>query len=163
VTPYTAYLVVEERTQLAAAGRAPASSHSYFYDLADADGETAKTLDEARLYSRAEAGSVAVRGSTEALGLQIASFGAPAHLSLDSRNNASGASPIRTVGAKVFGLVEGRWIDTEYDGKAETKKIKALSDEYFKLLREKPGLKRYFALGSKVVVMLDSVVYETVE
>ena len=28
-----------------------------------------------------------------------------------------------------------RWIDSEYDGKAETKKIQAFSDEYFALLK----------------------------
>ncbi|MEI6218302.1 MAG: VIT domain-containing protein [bacterium] len=65
------------------------------------------------------------------------------------------APSVRKVGSRIFYLEHGVWTDSEYkDGMTNTK-VKYASDEYFKLLAEKPELKRYLALGEKVIVCLD--------
>jgi hypothetical protein len=43
-----------------------------------------------------------------------------------------------------------------------TEKIEFLSDAYFDLLLEHPELGEYFAVGERVIVVLDNVAYETV-
>jgi hypothetical protein len=42
-------------------------------------------------------------------------------------------------------------------------KVKAFSDEYFALLRAKPALSRFFALGNRVRVKLAEDWYEVVD
>jgi hypothetical protein len=44
----------------------------------------------------------------------------------------------------------------------ETEKVVFLSDEYFALLDENPELGPYFALGDRVIVVLDGIAYEVV-
>lgn len=68
--------------------------------------------------------------------------------------------PIKLVGDKTFYLADGRWIDSQYDGKAETRKIEAFSDAYFDLLKSTPKLGKYLAIGERVIVVLNSTAYE---
>ncbi len=76
---------------------------------------------------------------------------------------------VKSVGGKTFLHAEdGRWIDTAYDGKAETMKVKAYSDEWLKLLealQKKHGRKAasYLSLGEKVVFVLDGKAYEVIQ
>ena len=39
------------------------------------------------------------------------------------------------------------------------REVKFGSDEYYELLKQKPKLAAFFALGEKVVVVLDGVIY----
>ena len=70
---------------------------------------------------------------------------------------------VRQIGAKTFYLDAGRWVDGEYDGKAETQKLKFLSEEYTAFLKDHPEAARWLALGPKVVFTLAGRTYETVE
>ena len=54
-----------------------------------------------------------------------------------------------------------RWVDAKWDGTQQLQQVVAFSDEYFKLLREKPALQRYFALGERVLVVVNGQAYET--
>jgi Ca-activated chloride channel family protein len=70
---------------------------------------------------------------------------------------------VRAVGGKSFVLREdGRWTDTAWDGKQETKKIEALSDAYFELMAKGDKVAKYLALGERVVFVLDETAYEIV-
>jgi hypothetical protein len=42
----------------------------------------------------------------------------------------------------------------------KTKAVSFASDAYFDLLAKRPELKEYFALGEKVIVVVDAVAYE---
>ncbi len=77
-------------------------------------------------------------------------------------SEVGGKQIIRHVGDKTFVLVEERWLDTTWDGEKKPEKVVAFSDEYFKLIEKHPELTRVFALGERVVVVLDGTVYETV-
>lgn len=180
VTPYTSFLVVEDEQRHIAANRPAAAPH-----VADAfvtagggmgagadhglglavDGEQAKK--QAVRYSM-EAKTLSVGDdAVVAEGLRNLGYLAPG---ATTRPAASATKPaahrneaLKVVGDKTFYLSDGRWVDSRYDGKAETKKVKAFSDDYFRLLREHKGFEKYFALGARVVVVADGRAYETVE
>ena len=59
-------------------------------------------------------------------------------------------------------LPDGRWIDTAYDGKAETVKVEAYSDAWTALLGKGKNVAKFFALGEKVVVVIAGKAYEVV-
>jgi Ca-activated chloride channel family protein len=175
ITPYTSYLVVEDTTGVARAGAAPAARALREY--AAKDGTFMGAMKSAEGYTHSSRGPVAVRGSEEARAMQQAArpeggrFGAGGYGGMmGGYDGASAGQPtgpqesvIRIVGTKTFYLDNGRWTDSEYDGKAATKKVKAFSDDYFKLLRTTPELGKYLALGGRILVVLRTAAYEVVE
>ncbi len=67
----------------------------------------------------------------------------------------------RTIGSRTFVNQNGMWFDTAYDAsKMKATPITFLSDEYFKLLEKYPELKDVFALGDKLIVVIDKTAYE---
>jgi Ca-activated chloride channel family protein len=66
---------------------------------------------------------------------------------------------MRRVESKVFYGISGVWVDSDYKKGGSETKVTFGSDEYFRLLREKPELKPFFALGEKVIVVLKDVTY----
>ncbi|MDI6774268.1 MAG: VIT domain-containing protein [Verrucomicrobiota bacterium] len=76
------------------------------------------------------------------------------------------APAVKTVGRKIFYLLDGVWTDRDYKKEMKATRVKYASDEYFKLLEKKPELKKCFALGEEVIVVLDdqtAVIVETAE
>lgn len=77
-------------------------------------------------------------------------------VSEDKRKDA-----VRRVESKTFYLIDGVWTDSEF--KADSRLPETVlvfgSDEYFALLKQNPKLGSYFALGERVVVVLDGRVY----
>jgi hypothetical protein len=55
------------------------------------------------------------------------------------------------------------WTDTSFKPDTmQTQKVTFLSDEYFSLLEKTPELAPYFAIGDKVIAVIDGVAYEVV-
>ena len=78
-------------------------------------------------------------------------------------DGAAGAGTVREVAGKSFRLgADGRWIDTAYDGKAETKKLAAYSDAWLELSRKSPRHTKWLADGERVVFVDEGVAYEVV-
>jgi Ca-activated chloride channel family protein len=65
------------------------------------------------------------------------------------------SAAVRHVGEKTFTLLDGAWVDSSYTDKMKAIRVKFGSDDYFKLLSDKPDLRQYLALGEKVIVALD--------
>lgn len=61
----------------------------------------------------------------------------------------------KRVGSKVFRLVEGAWVDTEYGG-GEVVELPRRSTEYRAAAAEHPALEEYEVVGPTVVVVVDS-------
>jgi len=84
-----------------------------------------------------------------------------------SRSNVAGdtgSTQVKTVGDKTFVWHEGAWVDTIFDAdKMTSVKIGFGSDVYFELLTARPEWGRYFALGTRVIVVLDGTAYEVME
>jgi len=62
---------------------------------------------------------------------------------------------VKYVGKKVFTLLDGRWTDSAFKKEMKIVTVTFGSDEYFKLLTDKPELKDMLALGTKVTVVLE--------
>ena len=65
------------------------------------------------------------------------------------------ALTVRRVGRRIFYQIEGVWTDRDYKTDMERVTVKYNSDEYFELLDRNPGLKKVFALGDRIVVVLE--------
>ncbi len=82
----------------------------------------------------------------------------------ESAGEAGGSSAtVKTVGTRTFArMPDGRWADTAWDRKAETKKVEAWSEAYMALLSKGDEIARILSLGDRVVFVLDGTVYEVV-
>jgi len=69
---------------------------------------------------------------------------------------------MRHVGDKAFVNQDGRWTDTTWDGKQTPQQVIAFSEAHFRLLAQQPELKKYFAIGERVLVVLGDTAYESV-
>ena len=81
---------------------------------------------------------------------------------LQGESRGRDQAAVERVGSRTFYWVGERWIDANYDEKQKTTKVEAFSDEYFELIHKHPDLAKCFALGERVVVMLNGTTYETV-
>ncbi len=84
------------------------------------------------------------------------------HSQESKKSKTRRAEFVTRVGTRMFYRVGERWIDADYDKKVEARKVELYSDEYFKLVRKHPELARCFAIGERVIVVLEGTAYETV-
>ena len=56
---------------------------------------------------------------------------------------------------KLFTRVNGVWIDSGFKKEMPLAKITCLSDEYFALLADHPGIARFLALGDRIIFTID--------
>lgn len=62
---------------------------------------------------------------------------------------------VKHIGGKIFLYIRGRWVDSKYKKTMKSIKVTFAGEKYFQLITEHPELKRYFALGEKVTIVLD--------
>jgi Ca-activated chloride channel family protein len=76
----------------------------------------------------------------------------------------TGSTQVKTVGDKTFVWHDDAWVDTTFDAdKMTATQVGFGSDDYFELLAARPDWGRYFALGTRVIVVLEGAAYEVVE
>jgi len=158
VTPYTSYLALEPNAQpqsitgLPSNGRRPTGM---VQGAANSVGGIAAPPPVAlKAEARAATGRAGVQQSKRAREQQEA-----------ERFDKDGLSDeIRTVGGKTFYLREGVWIDAEFkpDARLPETSVRFSSDDYFALLKNKPRLADFFALGERVVVVFEGRVYRVI-
>ncbi|MCC7292514.1 MAG: VWA domain-containing protein [Phycisphaerales bacterium] len=107
------------------------------------------------------AGRAAVGQSKDAKQLQEQDAAKSRETGAGGKKGAA-ADLMRIVGTRTFYKSKDSWVDSAYDKKDETKKIELFSDEYFELLGKHKDLAKCFALGDRVIVMVERVAYETV-
>ena len=140
VTPYTSYLVTET-APLGVAEQERIAEEQY---------NLMATASPAPVY-----GAPAVQ--------EAADTGAMAGASSVAPPSAEAAETVRIVGARAFVLSEGVWIDTGFDPATMTTiPVAFLSDDYFALVAARPELANAFALGDRVIALVDGVAYEVV-
>jgi hypothetical protein len=83
----------------------------------------------------------------------------------EADETAVAAAPaVTTVGDKAFVLKNGVWTDTTFDPDLmAATPLPFPSDLFLEFLAERPETGKYFALGPRVIVVIDGVAYETVE
>jgi len=149
VTPYTSYLALEPNAQVQEVTRT--STGSIFGRArrpanAPPPPSAMKAAD-----AQATTGVAGVQQSKRAREQQEA----------ERFDQNSLSSAVRTVGGKTFYLREGVWTDAEFKPEARLPEtvMKFGSDDYFALLKQKPRLADFFALGERIVVVFEGKVY----
>jgi Ca-activated chloride channel family protein len=167
LTPYTAYLVTEPGSIARRPGRR-------FNPMADAveraaprQGKRPRPIGMAPGMGRVVAGRDAVAESRSVQVLRAAEAPDAADGSLDwgvDEGTAGGVANklVERIKGRTFYRIDDRWVDAAYAQSTETTKVELFSEAYFKLLREHPELAGCFALGERVIVVLDGTAYETV-
>jgi Ca-activated chloride channel family protein len=141
VTPYTSYLVQEDADVLTREGR---------QNLAVREMES---LAAAPTHA---SGADAVVESEAKAAMQSADLAeAPA---------GEAAEVVKIVGDKTFVRRDGVWTDTTFDpSQAKPQEVGFSGEAYFDLLSARPDLGAYFALGDRVIVVVDGMAYEITE
>ncbi|MHC4940216.1 MAG: VIT and vWA domain-containing protein [Planctomycetota bacterium] len=161
VTPYTSFLVVDERelmrrrlrpaTPGGGTPQPPEVRARLEETLRDLDVEEA---DEAEAKSALDQGAVAGRGAVRASRKGLA-------LKKVKRAAEATGRGVKRIDSKTFRFVEGRWTDLDlltgvFDGPEV--RVKYLSDEYMKLL-ENDRLARLLSVGADVRVVFEGTLY----
>ncbi len=64
---------------------------------------------------------------------------------------------------KTFYLKDGVWTDSEYKDGAPVKDVKFNSDEFYRLIADKPGLAKYLSAARSLIVVFEGVTYRIIE
>lgn len=170
VTPYTAYLIVEdeaqrnvtamERTMNLESAPARFAARDMYADMSQVkkgeaavgDAQAARELSYApNLGSLAEANKYVLRNGRWTTG--------QGNIELKKEVESK---KTRYVNGRTFYFNGTQWIDTQVQAQKDAKRvtIKLGSDEYFDLLHKNAKVAAYLALGSAVVFVQDGVVYD---
>jgi len=159
ITPYTSFLI-EEDDILTQRGRQQAVEEAEAAMESFADVTGAGAVNRA-----ADLGGMSAAQAPAPMQTQPASM--PGEDGLDQDGNLGygrDTNAITTVGDKTFIQIAGGWTDTAFEPDTmTTEKVEFLSDAYFDLLDSTPELAAYFALGERVIVVLDGVAYEVIQ
>jgi Ca-activated chloride channel family protein len=176
VTPYTAYLIMEDETRR----NVPELSRTFrelegdrfardrskaFYDstIAESKMQAARSGPQAvanaqnygQLKSRGDAQAAHVAG-----GLDKAMAAAPA-TQPGYRATQNYTQQVRVVNGRAFYQNGDNWSDSTQQAKKDlkAKSVRFNSDEYFALLRDHPSAAQWLALGNNVDVVIDDTLY----
>jgi Ca-activated chloride channel family protein len=133
MTPYTSFLVDEGRDILTESGRQDIVASSELAEPMAMPSSGAKAVADSQVQSS---------------------------LAESERGGGIETGGIKVVANKAFVLREGIWTDTVYDPqKMQVTQVAFGSPAYFELLAQHPQWGRYFAVGDRVIVVLDGVAY----
>jgi len=175
VTPYTAYLIVEDedRRRVPMADRSMqnmstdvstrgevAKAWAGFKEKKDGEDGVANARSQNAFKFAQQAPASIASGSSESLrGFAAAApAGTPAAARLSQYTQQS-----RFVNGRAFFQNGNQWIDSNAQNAGKRQRIQFNSEEYFNLLTKHPEAGPWLALGQNVVLKLDDTVYEIAE
>jgi Ca-activated chloride channel family protein len=175
VTPYTAYLIVEDESRR---NVPPANRTLQSFDRdAGVRGEAGRMYREA---NEAKSGDAAVGGAQAVDALKRANTPeAPSAANAYAQRGQTGAAAAggervqQAIQAQQTRYVRGRtfyqngaqWIDAHVQSRPDARKVqvKFNSDEYFALLTRHPDAAQWLSVGRNVQLLLDDTIYEVAE
>jgi hypothetical protein len=137
VTPYTSYLVLEEKGSLEQLGMRPEEAPS----VRSEGMRLAKAMED----RTGEASVAAAKDLKEMKGRSVLP--------------GLSAVTVKHVGAKTFYLRGGAWVDSAYREGMKTTNLLPFSGAYFELLKRAPELAKYLAISKNLVVVHGSACY----
>ncbi|GIK36206.1 MAG: hypothetical protein BroJett011_00390 [Chloroflexota bacterium] len=151
ITPYTSFLVEEPELALSQEGRGQLADEAFAAEAA----APAEVSGDAAVSKAVEQNSLAGAAQAAPLPLATATAGAD--------GTGSATTAVTAVGDKAFVLKDGVWTDTTFDPTTmTTTQLPFPSDLFLEFLGDHPDAGKYFALGERVIVVLDGVAYETI-
>lgn len=154
ITPYTSFLVLEPDQDrflagTPAPGRPRDESGAFKSGMAMPQQAQREMVQSVR---KMQSGEEAVMGARTIQELKKADVA-----------GSTDRDSIKYIEDKTFYLQNGFWVDSEYKEDMKLREIKYLSEEYFNLLKEKPGLQKYFSRAEKIILVFDGECYKIVE
>lgn len=165
VTPYTAYLVTEPGSVARRGSEIDPDTFSAAMQFPEQQSRLDRRRAAMRRPALAPGPGMTNTNGKEAVELSRATQRMrQAEREEDAADDAEGkkSRKVERIGDRTFYLIEGTWTDSSRTKEMETKKLTLFSDEYFAFLREHPEIARCFALGDRVIVVVDGTAYETV-
>ena len=177
VTPYTAYLIVEDedRRRIPLAERsmqgfsmdAPtraevAKAWSGFKDKKEGDDGVANARSQNAFKFALQAPASIASGNSESIRGFTAAVGGPAATPAATRLNQY-TQQSKFVNGRAFFQNGKQWIDAGAQNIAKRQRVQFNSDEYFDLLKDHPEAAPWLALGQNVVLTLGDTVYQISE
>ena len=167
ITPYTSYLIQEDdfaRGEPSIRPTAPIGGTVVppimpIVPPADADSGGINRDQRSGAPAVATASALSQMGAAEsAAAAPTATAGANAGRGVPVRD------PLVQVRDRSFVSRSGVWVDTRYNStEIPLVRVTFLSADYFALLEKYPELKDFFALGVRVLVVMDGIAYEVIE
>ncbi|MBC7232903.1 MAG: VWA domain-containing protein [Chloroflexi bacterium] len=134
MTPYTSFLVDEQQDILTEAGRQLVAESSRLTTLRSMPAFGAQAVADSQIQNK---------------------------LTQAERGSESEAAEIKLVGNKTFVLRNNIWTDTAYDPqRMRVTRLQFGSPAYFQLLAKHPQWGKYFAIGGRLIVVLDGTAYQ---
>jgi len=162
LTPYTSFLVQEDERSARRRGVAPVGRRPTSVSLGAAYARNKADMEEAAAGQAGLRGKGSVGASKDNYQFKkLRSAGRLMRDVADYQRDADGRQLINFIGAKTFYRENGRWVDAEYDGKAETNKLKLYSQAYYDFIAANQGVGTFLAQGDQVVLCWNGRVYET--
>ncbi|MHC4591474.1 MAG: VIT and vWA domain-containing protein [Planctomycetota bacterium] len=158
-TPYTSYLVLEDEAAYRRHGIMRGQALSRLREAGVARAPVARApaaAMEAR--ARLAAQKSMLQGAAGAPGAEREAIQFSRTLRDWKEKGASARrdeARVRRVGTKIFVMLGGAYVDTDFTADMEILQIKFGSDAYFTALDAMPELKDYFTLGESVVVVIN--------
>jgi Ca-activated chloride channel family protein len=160
ITPYTSFLVEEPEMALSGEGRQRIAQEEF---AAAEAAPPAAVSGDAAVNKAVEQNSLAGAEMAAPLPALTPTPGLGGAMPNDSAGQASAAA-VTAVGDKAFVLRDGVWTDTAFDPTVmTTTQFPFPSEQFLEFLTNQPEAGKYFALGARVIVVIDGVAYETVE
>jgi Ca-activated chloride channel family protein len=175
VTPYTAYLIVEDESR-----RNVAMERRTLQIMARDEGVRSEATRMYREANMAKSGEAAVGGAQAFDALRMAkSVAAPAEANAyawrgQTGSSAAGARTVqaamqnqqtRYINGRTFYQNGAQWVDALAQTQQQARKVqvKFNSDEYFALLRKHKDAAQWLSVGRNVQVVMDDTLYEIVD
>jgi Ca-activated chloride channel family protein len=151
VTPYTSFLVQEDTDRIAL--RPQFRQPREFQPMLEAPASTTAPTRFGSGFGGGGLGAADMAAAKEGeAAVQVAQSVERLKRSNVADELVSRSREMRRVGAKLFYLTDGVWIDGQYATDKQTLKVKYLSDAYFALASANAELAKCFALGDRMVV-----------
>lgn len=169
ITPYTSYLIVEDE-QRQVVDRRLRMEEQTMGGLVRKSSPSYDRMKESHSALRGLSGAPSVAASKDVQSMNI-SKNISRNISTevkyeDSEGNMQSIhQQVKTISGKAFYNNNAYWIDPAVQKKKYTRtfQIKYGSNEYFRLLQEKPLTGRFFSLGKNVKFIYEDILYEVSE
>lgn len=177
VTPYTAYLILEDEdrrkvpaelrslSQMSTDGEARASAKQAFFGFQEnrTGSDAVANAVGQNAFKYADQAGVARQANSESVlgGMTASAPGAPAAA---TRNRiAQYTQQSRYVNGRAFYQNGAQWVDANTQNLTKRQRVQFNSPEYFALINKHPETNSWLALGSNVLVAVGDTIYEIAE